>query len=69
MIEFKGFDLNNPEFLREYREIVCFSVINRGLLWYDTLTEEQVEELRTWYNEWLNVTRTKIIPQPPSWLR
>lgn len=56
-------------YLRYLREIHCFSVINRGQLWYDTLTEEQQKELDKWYKEWLNVTETKIIPEKPEWLK
>ena len=69
MTEFKGYDLNNVEFLRQYREHRCFSIINRGLLWYNTLSEEQLLELDVWYKAWLQVTTTKIIPQEPVWLR
>jgi len=60
--------LQDLDMLRGYRNEVCFTVINRGKLWYDTLTEEQVEELRLWYNEWLDVTNTKVIPTKPKWL-
>lgn len=54
--------------LRAQRESECFSVINRGQLWYETLTLEQITELKTWYQAWLDVTTTKIIPTKPSWL-
>lgn len=54
--------------LRKLRENICFSVINRGTLWYSCLTTEQIDELREWYHAWLNVTETKIIPTKPSWL-
>lgn len=53
---------------RERREEECFPIINRGRIWYDRLTEEQLAELRAWYNAWLNVTETLIIPEKPSWL-
>ena len=56
------------DFLRHIRENECFSIINRGKLWYDKLTEEQHEELDIWYHEWLDVTETKIIPEKPIWL-
>ena len=59
---------NRRKILRELREKECFSVINRGKLWYDTLTSEQLEELMTWYKEWLNITDTLVIPIKPSWL-
>lgn len=57
--------LNN---LRNQREVECFPIINRGKLWYDTLTTEQVTELNEWYMAWLDITETKIIPTRPSWL-
>lgn len=67
------------ENLRYMRQNECFSVINRGILWYNLLTEEQQAELDTWYQAWLNVPQvyleTKptdietIIPQKPSWLK
>lgn len=54
--------------LRILREKECFSIINRGKLWYDCLSEEQIFELRKWYRDWLNVTETEIIPIRPDWL-
>ena len=54
--------------LRKRREKECFSVINRGRLWYDYLTNEQRIELANWYNDWLDVTETLIVPKQPKWL-
>lgn len=54
--------------LRYERLNKCFSIINRGELWYDNLTPQQLEELKDWYNKWLNVTETKVIPKKPEWL-
>ena len=54
--------------LRAQREKVCFSVINRGELWYSRLSNEEREELACWYDAWLNVTETKVIPETPKWL-
>lgn len=54
--------------LRMLREEKCFAIINRGFLWYETLTEEQVTELREWYTAWLDVTETFKIPVKPKWL-
>jgi hypothetical protein len=34
------------ESLRLRRNGECFSVINRGFLWYQSLTEEQIQELK-----------------------
>jgi hypothetical protein len=55
--------------LRERRQEECFSIVNRGEVWYNTLTEEQLQELQTWYQAWLDVTETKEIPEKPSWLK
>ena len=54
--------------LRARRDEECFLVINRGSLWYDTLTDSQKEELKVWYKAWLDVTETKIVPEKPKWL-
>ena len=54
--------------LRSQREKVCFSYINRGYLWYNRLTEEQKGDLDTWYQAWLDVTETKVVPKAPEWL-
>lgn len=56
------------EQLRKQREAECFSVINRGWLWYDTLSDTQVSELRDWYRGWLDVTDTLTVPVEPSWI-
>lgn len=54
--------------LRARREQECFMVVNRGALWYDKLTDEQKEELSSWYEEWLNAPETGIIPSKPTWI-
>ncbi len=53
---------------RMRREAECFSIINRGQLWYDTLTDAQREELRQWYQSWLDGTDTLAVPDRPAWL-
>ena len=55
--------------LRALREEECFPIINRGQLWYNTLTTEQIEELNDWYQAWLDVTETKTVPEKPNWLK
>lgn len=65
--------------LRFRRETECFVYVNRGVLWYNTLTTEQQQQLNTWYQAWLDVPQvyleTKpndietIIPQKPIWLK
>lgn len=54
--------------LRSQREKVCYPIINRGELWYSRLTNEQKAELDSWYQSWLDVTETKIVPEKPEWL-
>ncbi len=54
--------------LRQRREKECFSVINRGQAWYNSLSSEQSAELQEWYQAWLNVTETKEIPEKPDWI-
>ena len=54
--------------LRERREKECFSVVNRGWIWYSSLTLAQWRDLRAWYLAWLKVTETGTIPERPSWI-
>ena len=54
--------------LRQLRQKECFNIINRGDLWYKRLTEGQKVELDNWYQAWLDVTVTLIIPTKPLWL-
>lgn len=56
------------EELRSQRERVCFPVVNRGQVWYDSLSEEQRLELESWYRAWLDVTETLQAPETPAWL-
>lgn len=66
-IEIEVPKVTNDE-LRRRREKECFSIINRGQLWYDCLSFEQKGELNSWYHAWLNVTETHIVPNPPTWI-
>lgn len=50
------------------REKECFAVVNRGQLWYENITLQQMVELRRWYKAWLNVTETMVVPEKPAWL-
>lgn len=54
--------------LRELREKECFAIVNRGQLWYTSLTVTQMLELTNWYKAWLDVTDTLTPPQKPGWL-
>lgn len=53
---------------RQRRETECFSVINRGQLWYEGISIQQLLELRQWYKDWLEVTETMVVPEKPTWL-
>lgn len=54
--------------IRIKRETECFTIINRGQLWYNKLSEPQKQELQTWYQAWLDAPTTLQIPTKPSWL-
>jgi hypothetical protein len=54
--------------LRARRQSICFPIINRGQLWYDTLSKSQKEELQVWYKAWLDVTKTLEEPAVPEFL-
>ena len=43
-------------------------MINRGWIWYSSLTLSQWRELRSWYLAWLKVTETLTMPERPAWL-
>ena len=55
--------------LRERRKVECFEVVNRGEVWYERLSETQKAELESWYQAWLDVTETKVVPEVPAWLK
>jgi hypothetical protein len=54
--------------IRTRRRRECFPIINRGQLWYNTLSEAQLVELNAWYRAWLDAPETLIIPEKPLWL-
>lgn len=54
--------------IRANREEKCFPIINRGKLWYDTLTKQQHSELAVWYRAWLDATDTMVEPDDLSWV-
>lgn len=54
--------------LRFIREEECFTIINRGGIWYETLTEQEKNELMDWYQAWLEAPETLIIPEKPTWI-
>lgn len=54
--------------IRRRRVSECFSVINRGKLWYDRLTVAKEIELTDWYNAWLDAPETLTVPERPTWI-
>jgi len=55
--------------IRVSRIALCFPVVNRGSLWYESLTGEQRAELAAWYQAWLDAPGTGVVPGSPDWLR
>ena len=67
--EFVLEDLMDDNTLRSRRQKECFNIIdNRSQLWYNHLTDAQKQELDGWYEAWLSVTETHVIPVKPDWL-
>lgn len=62
-------DEGKREEIRYNREQKCFPIINRGKLWYDKLTDEQLKELGEWYVAWLNAPETMIEPADLEWIK
>ena len=54
--------------IRNRREKECFMIVNRGALWYDKLTAQQMAELSAWYQAWLDAPATGIAPDVLEWL-
>ena len=54
--------------LRQRREVECFSIINRGKLWYELLSDNEIQTLNEWYLAWLRVTVTLRVPRRPKFL-
>lgn len=67
--DFEYIELIDEESLRDRRQVECFNILDsRSKFWWDNLTEEQNIELKQWYQDWLKVTETKVIPIKPEWL-
>lgn len=65
----KCLEARQKDGIRVQRSEECFPIINRGALWYDTLTIEQKKEMSMWYQEWLDAPATGVIPTKPSWIK
>lgn len=63
-------ELMSEDILKARRQKECFNIIdNRSQLWYNHLSDEHKIELDEWYQKWLDVTETKVIPTKPEWLK
>lgn len=56
------------EILRRLRANRVFPIINRSNFWFNSLTQQQKDELQIWYQEWLDAPDTLTIPTRPEWL-
>lgn len=65
--QLQTYNKNNEDF-RMRRAMECFPIINRGQLWYESLSNSQRDELKNWYQSWLDVTETQVVPQKPAWI-
>lgn len=62
--------IDEDNWFRLQRQRKCFDVIdNKSNMWYQLLTPEQNTELKQWYQDWLNITKTKVEPKTPIWLK
>lgn len=61
---------NDDNYLRRRRQKACFKFLDgKSQMWYRMLSEDQTKELKQWYQAWLDVTDTHIIPTTPSWIK
>lgn len=69
MIEYENQQKDfNIRKIRMDRDVKCFHVINRGNVWYNTLTQYQQDELQVWYQAWLDAPSTLEVPSDLEWL-
>lgn len=54
--------------IRRLRMNRVFPVINRSQMWFNSLTEQQKQDIQNWYQEWLDAPDNLVIPERPSWL-
>jgi hypothetical protein len=80
-IVYKNIDLNSvvdlkkcidnetfKQALRQIRQEECFKFVDRPI-WYNKLSEMQKQEINKWYEDWLSVTDTFVIPERPYWVK
>lgn len=54
--------------IRRLRGNRVFPIINRSAFWFNSLTEEQKQDIQNWYQEWLDAPENLVIPERPAWL-
>jgi len=62
--------------LRFQRQKECFEIINRGAVYWNKIWDQcdsetvilRNQELKNWYEQWLDITVTKNIPIKPFWI-
>lgn len=61
--------LLSDDIIRTIREKECFSLIDsKSKFWWENLSEEKLNELKTWYQAWLDITKTYKVPNKLEWL-
>lgn len=59
---------NIKDCLRQIRENECFKFVDRPI-WYKKLTTVEQLSVDTWYDSWLRVTDTFVIPERPNFIK
>lgn len=59
----------NKDEIRFERQRVCFPVVNRGQFWYDKLTQSEKDEIREWYQKWLDAPETGVVPEDLDFIK
>ena len=47
----------------------AFKLIDKSVLWYESLKPKEKTELDKWYKAWLDAPVTMVIPEKPEWLQ
>lgn len=70
LVSLDEYNKDNDDYLRRRRQKACFKFLDgKSQMWYMTLGDEKTKELKTWYQAWLDVTDTHVIPETPSWIK
>lgn len=70
LVSLDSYMKDDENYLRRRRQKACFKFLDgKSQMWYRMLSEDQTKELKQWYQAWLDVTKTKVIPETPSWIK